>query len=186
MRRDLGPGVSAIPHDITVETYTSFGRVITREILVNQQCHWVADHRCRIAFRDEYDLAVRSSVGHHDAVPDEIFGEDDAVRLEVATERGEIDAFERAIRLRCMDEEGVTLLRWPARHIAGAEIPGKDLFAGDLRDRVQPVFWLAVGTDPAGGEGIFVADNRCLRPRRDETDPDGDAGDHSGLDEFTT
>jgi hypothetical protein len=183
VRRRLGPGHCAIAHDTVVEADFALGRVVPREVLVDEQRHRLPEESRRLALRHEKDIAVEIRLRHAHSVAREVGGKNEPVRLQVRLETGEVDAREATICPRRVNEERVTLRRRPTRNVPCAEIPRERLLPCDLGDSVEPEARVPRRIDPTRRRRDAVVDQRGSGAWCHETNLDRDSGDQAGLQE---
>ena len=134
--------------DRVVEAQALVGHAELLVVVPDGHGHGVTQHGRDLALLDE-EFAVEARLGHSHAVGGDGLGVDQHIRLVVAAQHRQIQAFVDAVGARDMDGQRVRLLRRPALHVPGAQVDGKDLLPGDLGHAVAAVVE-RVAIDPVG------------------------------------
>ncbi|MNZ41193.1 hypothetical protein D3C78_587390 [compost metagenome] len=139
----------AVADGLVIELELVLGLTEALEVVPDQDRHRVPDEHRHLAGRQQRIRGVL--LGEHDTVLDQVFGGDDAVRLQLGTEPRQVDACKDVVGLDGFEQHGVALLLRPARHVLGADVAGKDLAAADLGQGIVTGARLAIVAEPLLG-----------------------------------
>ena len=185
VRRRFRPGDGTVPNDRGVEADTALGGIVTRKVVIDQQCYRLAEQARGRPLRHQKEVSVEAWTMRSESVLLQIFRRDQSIRLQLVSEHGEIDALECAISCRCVNEKGVALLLRPAWQIACAKITRKDLLACDFRESIGAPTQFAVRIERISDVFRRRARFNSMGVPPDQIDAKGNAGRNPALQKFS-